>query len=194
MRKLKIVLLTSGILLLLMVVALFFAFKEFLYKPNDGDVAPDMQQAPSDSNSNGGGESGASKVVLTPSDASKNLLYQKGADGASYVVKGIGLCTDTDIIIPDTCNGYPVVAIDVAAFKDNRNITSVVVGANVTSIAESAFLNCTRLTSVTLPDGLKALRTNAFGGCVSIKSLVIPSSVTSISAGALNDTAIVDLT
>ncbi len=187
MRKLKIVLLITGILLLLMTVVLFFAYNEFLRDPDGGDGTPEEPQGQSDNGGNEGSGSGASKVVLTPSGASKNLLYQKGTDGASYVVKGIGLCTDTDIVIPDTCNDLPVVAIAAGAFKDNSTITSVVVGANVTRIAENAFLNCTRITSVTLPDGLKEIRSYSFGGCYSLQSIEIPSGATHIAPGVLNN-------
>ena len=81
---------------------------------------------------------------------SEGLEYVLNADNMSYLVKGIGACTDTEIIIPVTYNDLPVTRIGGYAFLDCRNLTSVVIPDSVTTIGEWAFLECSSLTSVVI--------------------------------------------
>ena len=55
-----------------------------------------------------------------------------------YTVSGIGTCTDTEILIPTTYNGLPVVSVEASAFLNNTAITSVVLPDGITSIGENA--------------------------------------------------------
>ena len=83
----------------------------------------------------------------------------------SAVVLGIGACTDTEIVIPDYFEGLPVRRIKDEAFKGCKNITSVVMGDNITHIDSSAFENCTGLTNVTISDSVFYIGTAAFKKC-----------------------------
>lgn len=57
-----------------------------------------------------------------------------------FCVKGKGTCTDKDIVIPPTYNGFPVLSIKTGAFKhDTSGITSVVIPETVVSIGKGAF-------------------------------------------------------
>ena len=76
--------------------------------------------------------------VASTQQASEGLEYKLSGDGTYYFVKGIGSCTDTDIVIPDTYEGKPVKEIGERAFEGS-SITSVMVGSNVTRIGYSAF-------------------------------------------------------
>ena len=69
-----------------------------------------------------------------------------------YGVKGIGTWVDPEVIIPDTYNGYPVTEIYDAAFKNNQNITSVIIGKNVTIIGKEAFYGCSNISEITIPE------------------------------------------
>lgn len=133
--------------------------------------------------------------------ASVGLEYLPSEDGAKYAVKSIGACTDTEIVIPDTYEGLPVVAIYMEAFKGNSAIKSVVIPETVTAVYDyafmecsalesvkflgnslkviyyGAFLDCADLTEINLPDGLEVVYDYAFSGCASITELSIPSSV-----------------
>lgn len=135
--------------------------------------------------------------------ASQGLELIKNNDGTKYAVKSVGTCTDTDIVIPNTYEGLPVVGVLPEAFMGNTSITSIVIPNNVILIYENAFLectalekvelgnglkgiwecafgNCTNLKEITLPDGLEYIYSHAFDGCASLKEIVIPDSVTRV--------------
>lgn len=59
-------------------------------------------------------------------------------------------------------------------------ITSVVIGDNVTSIGVYAFYSCGSLTSVTIPDSVTTIDANAFYECDSLTSVTIGNNVSSI--------------
>ena len=72
-------------------------------------------------------------------EASEGLVfYPRGQ--SYYAVKGIGTCTDTDIVIPYEYNGLPV-----------------------KEIAQDAFLWESSLTSITIPDSITKIGINALG-------------------------------
>ena len=119
--------------------------------------------------------------------ASEGLEFTLNADGQSYSVTGIGTCTDTDIIIPDTYEGLPVTSIGNYAFKKCTSFTSVTIGDSVTSIGENAFQKCTSLTSVTIGDSVTSIGDYAFYECTSLTSVTIPDSVTNIARDAFNN-------
>ena len=111
--------------------------------------------------------------------ASEGLAMVLISEG-EYTVSGIGTCTDTEILIPTTYNGLPVVSVEASAFLDKTSITSVVLPDGITSIGESTFKGCTSLESVTIPDSVISIGTAAFCECSSLKSVKIPDGVTSI--------------
>ena len=103
-----------------------------------------------------------------------------------YTVSGIGTCTDTEILIPTTYNGLPVVSVEASAFLNNTAITSVVLPDSITSIGEKAFNGCESLTSVLFGKNsqLSSIGSGAFNYCYSLESITIPESVTSIGSDA----------
>lgn len=106
----------------------------------------------------------------------------------TYSVKGIGTCTDTNIVIPSTHEGKPVTHIGQRAFANLRlldhgeysNIKSIVIPNSITSIGKSTFSYCTSLTSITIPNSVTNIGESAFNDCDSLASITIPDSVTSI--------------
>lgn len=95
----------------------------------------------------------------TPGEGSAAVQGTAGLEyrldsGTSYVVTGIGTATDTNIVIPSTHNGKPVIAIGYRAFKDCTSITGVTVPESVHAIQGNAFEGCTSLSDISLPDTL----------------------------------------
>ena len=85
----------------------------------------------------------------------------------------------TEVTIPDTLSEYQVVGFG-EIFKNNTNITKVVIGNNVTSVFPYAFYGCSGLTEVTIGNGVTSIGNYAFSGCSRLTSVTIPNSITSI--------------
>ncbi len=144
------------------------------------------------------------------SNEATGLSMTLNAGSSGYIVSGIGTCTDTELVIPETYEGLPVVGIADSAFSSNSTITTVympdsitTIGSNafnscsalqtvyvsaaVTEIPDNAFAYCRNLSDVFLPDGLVTINYYAFSGCYALKSLDIPDSVTTIMDWAFSD-------
>lgn len=104
--------------------------------------------------------------------------YQETAAGSGIVINRYhGM--ETDVIIPDTIDGLPVVEIGDGAFK-SIDIESVVFPSNLKTVGEEAFRGCHSLESVTMNASLTALGKEAFFGCRSLTSIELPDSVKDI--------------
>ena len=112
--------------------------------------------------------------------ASEGLEYTLSSNGMFYILTGIGSCTDTDIVIPDTYENLPVKTIQRLAFSGCESLTSVVIGNNVTNIGDDAFRDCTNLASVVIGNNVTNIPNRAFAHCTSLMNITIPASVTSI--------------
>jgi hypothetical protein len=125
-----------------------------------------------------------SAVADVPS--SEGLRFRLSDDGVSYILSGIGECTDTDVIIPSTYNDLPVTRINTGAFFDCNSLTSITIPDSVTSIGETAFQHCHSLTSVIIGDGVTSIEPMAFLSCSSLTNLTIGGGVTSIGDSAFS--------
>lgn len=88
-------------------------------------------------------------------DGSRGLEYRIFGDHAALF--GIGSCTDKDIVVATTYDGFPVTEINAFAFENISNITSVTVSEGVTHIGLDAFDNLTDLRAVYLPSTLESI-------------------------------------
>ena len=75
----------------------------------------------------------------------------------------------TDVVIPATLDGYPVVSVGYYAFENNDVITSVKIGNNVTTIDEYAFKGCDSLVVVNIGNSVKYIESSAFFNCGYLK-------------------------
>ncbi len=125
------------------------------------------------------------------------------SNGSAYITAYIG--SGTDVVVPATLGGYPVVyigtifyenttietvslpstitALDSYAFYGCTSLESITISDGVTSIGSYAFYGCSLLESITIPDGVTSIGDYAFYGCSLLKSITIPSGVTSIADG-----------
>lgn len=94
------------------------------------------------------------------------------------------------IVIPNSIvvNGttYNVTSIAPNAFKNNKSVTKVILGANVRSIGAGAFNGCTRLKTVKGTDNLRRIGDKAFYRCKSLKRFTISANVTKIGSKAFS--------
>ena len=107
---------------------------------------------------------GEKETQEIPMKGSEGLKFTLNNDGLSYSVTGIGTCTDTDVVIPDTYEGLPVTSIGNGAFKRCESMTSIRIPDSVTSIGDGAFDLCTFLTSIEIPDSVQYIGGHAFYG------------------------------
>ena len=71
-------------------------------------------------------------------------------------------------------------------FYNNKSLTKVTIGDNVTSIGSNAFSGCSSLASITIPNSVTTIGNDAFNGCSSLASLTLGNGVTSIGDCAFN--------
>lgn len=114
-------------------------------------------------------------VLTTPASA---FTYTN--TGSAILIDGLADTTLTELVIPATIEGLPVVMIRPNAFK-GAAITTAVVPEGVTYIGSNAFQNCKALETVSLPDSLLNIDVNAFSGCAALQSIHIPKGVTNMS-------------
>ena len=79
-------------------------------------------------------------------EASFNIILELNAEKTGYLVKGIK--EGDSLTIPDFYDGLPVISIEKDAFKDNKELKTVVIGGNVLTIKEGAFSGCDALENI----------------------------------------------
>lgn len=132
-----------------------------------------------------------------------DLIYELIGD--YYAVIGVN-GHESNIYIPATYDGLPVMKIGAGAFIGNTDITSVTVAKGVIEIGEAAFQGCENLyeillptglhtigdyafmacaiPEITLPDGLTEIGKYAFAYCFYLRNVIIPDGVTKLGDGA----------
>lgn len=103
-----------------------------------------------------------------------------------YVEISECLSTKSNIVIPDTIQGYPVYKICANAFANQTTFTSLTMTNNIIEIGANAFDGCTNLESVALSNNLEIMGSNAFSECESLKEINIPGSLIEIPSGAFS--------
>ena len=120
--------------------------------------------------------------------ASQGLNLVLSGNGSYYSVKGIGVCSDTEVIIPAEVDGIPVKYIESDAFNRCTNITSVVIPDSVIEIGNYAFSICESLTSVTIGKRVEYIGYGCFEHCYALREITIPESVIYLGDYMFSDT------
>ena len=114
-------------------------------------------------------------------DITLNGIYLSSGD-EGYVVIGYedGI---SSLVIPESIDGVPVVAIGERAFRDCSTLKGdVVLPKSIVAIEKEAFMNAYGLNGrIYFPQSLKVISDRAFYGCQSLQGdLIIPDSVETI--------------
>ena len=88
----------------------------------------------------------------------------------------------TSIKIPSN-----VTTLGDCVFQGCRGLTSLTLPAGITKIGDYAFSDCRGLTSLTLPAGITEIGDDAFRRCSGLTSLTLPAGITSIGDYAFSD-------
>ena len=94
--------------------------------------------------------------------------------------------SDTDITVPASIDGHPVISIEEYVFKDKDFIQNVTLSSGIESIGSEVFKGCDGLTTVTIPNTVSTIQGGAFMACTSLGSITIPNSVTFINVYAFS--------
>ncbi len=109
--------------------------------------------------------------------------YQLTDDGAGCKITYYDK-SQTEIEIPSSINGLPVVEIGGYTFYLFQKLTKVTIPDSVTTIGCSSFYSCESLTSITIPNSVKTIEASAFAYCYSMHHITIPENVTYIGDSA----------
>ncbi len=88
----------------------------------------------------------------------------------------------TEIVIPNTYKGLPVVMIDTGSFRGDETLKSVKMGSNMRYVYANAFRDCANLETIELGVNVKKIHHAAFRNCYKLKSVAIPAKVTRLEA------------
>lgn len=110
---------------------------------------------------------------------SEALKISEGLDIENGIVKGIGTCTDSEIVIPSSFDGVTVTKIDYKAFSYS-SITSIILPDSVAIIEEKAFYDCSSLEYIHFGNNLDTIGKQAFTKCDNIKEITLPTSLQNI--------------
>ena len=84
--------------------------------------------------------------------------------------------------------GHPYIDVDcgIKYYINDKEITSIEIPSNVTSIGHYVFQRCSGLTSLNLPAGITEIGWGAFWNCSGLTTLNLPASLTEIGGSAFN--------
>ena len=122
--------------------------------------------------------------VITDKQGSRYKVTKSDAKNGEVTFAKLKSSVKGTVKIPDTVTidgiTYKVTAIEANAFKNNKNITKVIIGNNVTVIGKNAFAGCKKLSSVTVGKNVKTISAGAFSGCAKLKTVKLGAAVTTI--------------
>lgn len=111
------------------------------------------------------------------------LIYEKIVGQDAYAVCGVYDTTLTEIVIPATHKGLPVIKISDYAFNYNSYITSVTMSDSIQTIGKYAFSNSS-LEAITIGKNVSVIGESAFCQCKNLKTVNFSDSVETIGAMA----------
>lgn len=131
-------------------------------------ILPVIPDSGKDSDKNNSSTNTTQKKILTKgtslSDQKTGAVYEITMEGKEVSYKKQST-KKKKIVIPDqvTINGYTYKVTSIAdnAFKNNKNITTVIIGKNIKRIGKKAFYGCKSLRNITIKT--KLLKKNTVG-------------------------------
>lgn len=131
--------------------------------------------------------------ALQDKTTARTLKLKPSSDRTGLAVVGLRNTRATDIVIPATFKGKPIVEIGKLAFTVQKGLKSVVIGDNVKVIGELAFHWCDGLTSVVLGKSVVSISAQAFFACTKLKHVAFNEELKSIGHEAFRDSPLVNL-
>ena len=127
------------------------------------------------------GCSGLTSLTLSDGITSIGWSAFEGCSG----LKEVKFCINDNL---DTylTKGHPNIDVDcgIKYYINDKEITSIEIPSNVTTLGNYVFQGCSGLTSLNLPAGITKIGGCAFYGCSRLTSLTLPASITKIGSWA----------
>lgn len=95
-----------------------------------------------------------------------HVTYVESEDGTFTATSCDGQVSE--LTVYSEINGKKLNAIANEAFKDQEQLTKVVISDGITAIGSGAFKNCTSLSEISIPDSVNKIAENAFYNCKNI--------------------------
>ncbi len=127
-------------------------------------------------------DSTQSQTEAVPLTYTKGLAFEICDDGSYYILTGMGICTDSHIVVPPAFNGKPVKEVGMNAFMDCADLETVILPDSVTVVAPYAFWRCTNLEAIMFPDSIMEIHAGVFNGCTKLEAITLPDSIVEISS------------
>lgn len=108
------------------------------------------------------------------------------SDGELYFIESL-YTGGSEITVPDTINGEPVLAISDGCFASCTGITTIHLPDTLQSIGHYAFMDCTSLRGIYLPNSVTDIGEMAFANCTALEAVVIPEEMEQIDSGAFDE-------
>ena len=108
----------------------------------------------------------------------QGLIYE--INNGEVTIIGYDDSLPADLIIPDTIEGCPVVAIGDYAFAWCESLTDVTIPDGVTYIGAQAFADCHHLTNITIPGSVTDMGWGVFSYCTGLTNVILPDSITTM--------------
>ncbi len=102
---------------------------------------------------------------------SLGLSFELQEDG-TYMLTGIGECTDEAVVVPALYKGVPVTRVGDSAFAGS-GIRSLTLPDTVTQVGGGCFAHSLQLESVVFGRGMESLGQYAFSGCLALKEILV---------------------
>ena len=108
-----------------------------------------------------------------------SIVTKGGEEEFAYIEGYTG--NETNMTIPSSVEGRPVIGIGMYALSDNTNLVSVILPPTINTIQNGAFEGCTNLQSITIPESVTYIGNWAFDDCPNLTTAIISKSVRHIS-------------
>ena len=92
----------------------------------------------------------------------------------------------SELTIPETVDGIPVIAISDGCFADCDGLTTVILPDSIKKIGTNAFSGCDSLRGIYIPDGVTAIGAGAFARCPALEAVYFPGSALAVGSGCLD--------
>lgn len=117
-------------------------------------------------------------TYVEPETPKTDYEYYLQRDGSIIITRYVG--TNSEVIVPETLDGYVVTAIAERAFQCCDFISTIILPNTITSIGDYAFAQCSSLESIILSENIISIGNSAFLYCTALKEIDIPQGVTVI--------------